>query len=193
MFSHDTAQSLLVVVDLVNTSPECNGSELLGAADDVAAWVRRNHVSGVSDDDYQRLDELHAIRKTFHGLFGLTDPAELAARLNALVSRAPVQPRLSDHDGRPWHMHYFAPGASLAQHLAVDGGMAIAQVVAEGEVERLRVCAAPDCEAVLVDLSRNRSRRYCDARSCGNRMNVAAYRERKRSQTRSAAGAEAAS
>ena len=84
------------------------------------------------------------------------------------------------HNGYDWHIHYFAPGASLADHLAVDGGMALAHVVAAEEVERLRVCEAPDCEAVLLDLSRNRSKRYCDARTCGNRLNVAAYRERKR-------------
>ena len=45
---------------------------------------------------------------------------------------------------------------------------------------RLAVCAAPDCEHVLVDLSRNRSKRYCDSRTCGNRLHVAAYRARQR-------------
>jgi predicted RNA-binding Zn ribbon-like protein len=68
----------------------------------------------------------------------------------------------------------------LAEHLAVDGGMALAQVLAAGERERLRVCEAPDCRQVLVDLSRNRSKRYCDARTCGNRLHVAAYRERQK-------------
>jgi predicted RNA-binding Zn ribbon-like protein len=91
-----------------------------------------------------------------------------------------VSPRLTNHDDYGWHVHYFAPGVTLAEHVAVDGGMAVAHVVSLGETERLRVCEAPDCEAVLVDLSRNRSKRYCDARACGNRLNVAAYRERKR-------------
>ena len=48
-----------------------------------------------------------------------------------------------------------------------------------GETGRLRRCEAPDCEAVLVDLSKNRSRRYCDTGNCGNRQHVAAYRERR--------------
>jgi predicted RNA-binding Zn ribbon-like protein len=59
--------------------------------------------------------------------------------------------------------------------------MALAHVVVAGETERLRVCEAPDCSSVLIDMSRNRSKRYCDARTCGNRLNVAAYRARKRS------------
>jgi predicted RNA-binding Zn ribbon-like protein len=180
MFSHDTAQSLLVVVDLVNTAPGFNGREELPDADAVRTFVRRNHISAVAEEDYTRIDDLHRVRAAFRELFGLDSPAELAARVNALLTQAPVQPRLSDHDDYHWHMHYFAPGASLAEHLAVDGGMAVAQVVAAGETERLRVCQAPDCDSVLIDLSRNRSKRYCDARGCGNRMNVAAYRERKR-------------
>jgi predicted RNA-binding Zn ribbon-like protein len=100
-----------------------------------------------------------------------------------LVAESPVTPRLTDHDGYAWHMHYFAPGASLAEHLAVDCGMALAHVISVGERERLRTCEAPDCEHVLVDLSRNRSKRYCDARTCGNRLHVAAYRERRRTGT----------
>ena len=41
------------------------------------------------------------------------------------------------------------------------------------------LCAAPDCDFVVIDLSRNRSRRFCDS-GCGNRANVAAYRARRR-------------
>jgi predicted RNA-binding Zn ribbon-like protein len=76
-------------------------------------------------------------------------------------------------------VHYFAPGASLGEHIAADGGMALAFVVAANECDRLRVCDAPDCSRVLVDLSRNRCRRYCDSRTCGNRLHVAAYRARR--------------
>ena len=43
-----------------------------------------------------------------------------------------------------------------------------------------RACAAPGCSRVFVDESRNRSRVYCDSRTCGNRMHVAAYRARRR-------------
>ncbi len=60
--------------------------------------------------------------------------------------------------------------------------MALAQVVTADEIDRLRICEAPTCHAVLLDLSRNSSKRYCDASTCGNRLHVAAYRERKRSE-----------
>ena len=36
-----------------------------------------------------------------------------------------------------------------------------------------------DCDNVVVDLSRNRSKRFCED-GCGNRENVRAYRDRQR-------------
>ncbi len=179
-FSHDTRHSLLAVVDLVNSAPECGGVESLPDASGVRAFVERHGVSGVRTSDFSDIPALHRVRASFRAVFGSVDPALVAARVNALLSEAPICPRLTDHDSYQWHIHYFAPGASLGEHVAVDGGMALAQVVAANETDRLRVCEAPDCEAVLIDLSRNRSKRYCDARACGNRLNVAAYRQRKR-------------
>jgi predicted RNA-binding Zn ribbon-like protein len=57
--------------------------------------------------------------------------------------------------------------------------MAFIDVVRQKELDRLRVCDAPDCADVLVDLSKNRSRRYCST-TCQNRTNVAAFRARRR-------------
>lgn len=181
MFSHDTELSLLTVVDLVNTAADCGGTEQLATARQVQQFITDHHFSGIDPRDYSDLPALYAVRDRFRSVFGLGEAAKIAAQVNAMVAAAPVSPRLTDHEGYPWHMHYFAPGASLAEHLSVDGGMALAHVVTLGETDRLRVCAAPDCNAVLIDLSRNRSKRYCDARACGNRLHVAAYRKRQRS------------
>ena len=60
--------------------------------------------------------------------------------------------------------------------------MALVDVIRADEIERLKVCAGDDCEDVLVDLWKNRSRKFCDG-GCGNRANVAAYRARKASTT----------
>jgi predicted RNA-binding Zn ribbon-like protein len=188
IFGHDTQQSLDTVVDLVNSSPTCGGSEGLPDPESVRSFVARHHVTGVGARDYGDLDAIYRVREDFRTVFGLANAGDVASRVNKLVAEAPVCPRLTDHDGHDWHVHYFAPGASLADHLAVDGGMALAQVVAAGETDRLRVCEAPDCQAVLIDLSRNRSKRYCDARTCGNRLNVAAYRARKRDSSLTKSG-----
>jgi predicted RNA-binding Zn ribbon-like protein len=68
--------------------------------------------------------------------------------------------------------------------MRVEVAMAVLDVIRADEMGRLRHCAADDCSAVLVDLSRNRSKRYCDVGNCGNRMNVNAYRARRASQAR---------
>ena len=188
LFSHDTEQALACIVDLVNSAPAtepasgsvASSDELLPDLDALEGFVAGHAISEVSELTARDLRGVHALRDVIAAVFDAVDDRSAAEAVNTLVSQATVTPRLTDHDGYAWHVHYFAPGASLAEHLTIDCGMALAHVVASGERERLRRCDAPDCDQVLVDLSRNRSKRYCDARTCGNRLHVAAYRERQR-------------
>lgn len=180
LFSHDTEHSLACAVDLVNSAPLGSNDEGLPDLNALREFVVRHDVSEVGRLIAADLEAVHGLRGAVRSVFSAADDRAAAASVNTLVSQAGVTPRLTDHDGYDWHIHYFTPGASLADHLAIDCGMALAQVLASGERERLRRCEAPDCDQVLVDLSRNRSKRYCDARTCGNRLHVAAYRERQR-------------
>ncbi|MGZ4580602.1 MAG: CGNR zinc finger domain-containing protein [Nocardioidaceae bacterium] len=179
-FSHDTEHSLVCIVDLANPAPSAGADEGLPDLAALQDFVTRHDISEVAGLTADDLHAVRAVRDALRRVFSTEDDGTAAALVNALVSRAGVTPRLTDHDGYAWHIHYFAPGATLAEHLAVDCGMALAHVLSAGERERLRTCEAPDCDQVLVDLSRNRSKRYCDARTCGNRLHVAAYRERQR-------------
>lgn len=180
IFSHDTEHTLLCVVDLVNSAPGAGSPELLGDVEALQRFVERHRVSEVGPLDAHDVEAVHRLRDRVRRIFTADTDAGAAAAVNHIIAESPVTPRLTDHDGYDWHMHYFTPGARLAEHLAVDCGIALGHVVAAGERDRLRTCEAPDCEQVLVDLSRNRSKRYCDARTCGNRLHVAAYRERRR-------------
>ncbi len=180
LFSHDTEHALACAVDLANSAPSGSSHDALPDLSALQDFVRRHDVSEVGRLTGADLAAVHRLRGTVRSVFTAGDTGASAATVNRLVAQAGVTPRLTDHDGYAWHLHYSAPGASLADHLALDCGMALAQVVAAGETERLRRCEAPECHQVLVDLSRNRSRRYCDARTCGNRLHVAAYRERQR-------------
>ncbi|MDX3852643.1 CGNR zinc finger domain-containing protein [Streptomyces sp. AK02-01A] len=184
LIPHDTRIALDTVVDLLNTTPEDDPGN--GTADglaDVGAlydFVRSHSISGVGDLGARDLRAVHDVRTRFAEVFAATDARAAADLINRLVAAAGTTPQLTDHDGYDWHVHYFAPGASIADHLAADCGMALAFMVVAGEQERLRRCEAPDCGRAFVDLSRNRSRRYCDSRTCGNRLHVAAYRARRR-------------
>ncbi|MGH3341413.1 MAG: CGNR zinc finger domain-containing protein [Carbonactinosporaceae bacterium] len=177
---HDTERALSAVVDLVNTAPQACGDERLPGVPSLLSWVDGHAISEVGHLTGADVEAVRTIRGKLHAVFRAGDLRSAVQMVNALVAEARTTPRLTDHDGYDWHVHYFAPGASLAEHLAADGGMALAFLLAAGELERLRTCDAPDCRRVLVDLSRNRCRRYCDSRTCGNRLHVAAYRARRR-------------
>ncbi|CAL9382621.1 MULTISPECIES: CGNR zinc finger domain-containing protein [Streptomyces] len=181
LITHDTRCALDTVVDLVNTAPE-DDATADGLADVAAleAFVRDHKVSEVGVLTEFDLAAVRKIRGRFAAVFAAPDARSAATTINELIAAAGTTPRLTDHDGYDWHVHYFAPGASVADHLAADCGMALAFFVVAGERERLRRCEAPDCRYAFVDLSRNRSRRYCDSRTCGNRLHVAAYRARRK-------------
>ncbi|MEU4166748.1 CGNR zinc finger domain-containing protein [Streptomyces sp. NPDC026665] len=180
LITHDTRCALDAVVDLVNTAPEDETADGLADVPSLADFVRKHDISDVGVLSERDLATVRDVRDLFARIFAADDPRAAASLINELVAAAGTTPRLTDHDGYDWHVHYFAPGASVADHLAADCGMALAFFVVAGEQERLRRCEAPDCRRAFVDLSRNRSRRYCDSRTCGNRLHVAAYRARRK-------------
>ncbi|GII90000.1 CGNR zinc finger domain-containing protein [Sinosporangium siamense] len=179
-FGHDMVHSLGTVVDLLNSAPEIGGEETLRDLNDLATFIRQREISGIDHLDEGELTQIHTLRSDFHRILAAPDDPSAVTLLNALLSETRITPRLTEHDGHPLHMHYFAPGSSLAEHLAADCGVALAQLLITGERERLRTCCAPGCSRAFFDESRNRSRVYCDSRTCGNRMHVAAYRARRR-------------
>ena len=76
-----------------------------------------------------------------------------------------------------WHLHLASLHDPLWQRMGAELGMAL-RLDPRGGAAPPRI-AAPDCEAALIDLSRNRSGKFCDTGNCGNRQHVAAYRERR--------------
>ena len=108
------------------------------------------------------------------------DEERLVGQVNALLSDTRAAPWLTRHAEMPeWHLHLASNNDPLAQRMGAEMAMALADLIRAGELRRLKICAAPDCEAVLLDMSRNRSRIFCDTGNCGNRQHVAAYRERR--------------
>ena len=107
------------------------------------------------------------------------DEEQAVTEVNALLAEHGALPQLVNHDGWGWHLHATPDDAPLATRMAVEAAMALVDLIRLGQLPRLRTCESVTCDNVIIDLSKNRSRRYCDA-GCGNRANVAAYRARKR-------------
>ena len=104
---------------------------------------------------------------------------DAVALVNAILRRANALPPLVRHDEWDWHLHAVDPDRPLDERVVVETAMAMVDVIRADEMSRLDTCAADDCDDVVLDLSRNRSRRYCST-TCGNREAVAAYRARRR-------------
>jgi predicted RNA-binding Zn ribbon-like protein len=176
IFAHDTELALGAAAALVNTDGDVD--EL----DDVAAldrFVVRWRWTGSRRSDLEELEAVRALRPRLRRLWH-TDEDGVVAAVNTMLRDAGALPQLVAHDGWGYHLHATPPDAPLADRMLVEAAMAIVDVVRSGELARLRVCGAPDCEDVVVDLSKNQSRRYCST-GCSNRVNTAAFRARRAS------------
>ena len=174
----DTQETLEFAVSLANSSTGASRSGLdeIATVGHLGAFLARWSYSGRIDHNAAELDEVRRTCAAIQGLWslGIDDAVEA---INGLLLEARALPHLARHDGSPWHLHATEPDAPLAERIEVEVALALVDVIRSGETERLRLCEADDCSGLLVDLSRNGSKRFCSIR-CGNRMNMIAFRER---------------
>ncbi|MEJ8548103.1 CGNR zinc finger domain-containing protein [Brevibacillus borstelensis] len=57
-----------------------------------------------------------------------------------------------------------------------------AELLADADLRRLKICENRSCLWVYFDESRNRSSRWCDDKTCGNLMKVRRFRERQKNK-----------
>jgi predicted RNA-binding Zn ribbon-like protein len=148
---------------------------LTAVADLDAIWDEFSY-SGRHDRTRAELDAVRAIRGRLREL--LTADRDAAVDLvNTWLADADAVPQLVRHDDLDWHIHAIDFEAPLADRIIVETAMAMIDVIRADEMSRLAICADDTCEGLVLDLSRNRSRRFCST-TCGNRNAVAAYRAR---------------
>lgn len=176
VFAPDTEIALRSVVNLINTS--ANGEEHLATTEDLDVFLKAEGFSGSRTRDAAELASVHRLRDQLAELW-LADEDAVVETVNRLLREARALPQLVKHDEWDWHLHATTPEAPLADRMSTEAAMALIDVIRSKEMDRLLVCAAEDCDAVVLDLSRNRSKRYCDTGNCANRAHVAAYRARK--------------
>lgn len=179
IFTADTDVTLTHTAALVNTAPGHGGSgvEDLPDAPAFAAWMDAWQWTGRRPEEDDEVAQVRALRPRLRRLWALPEH-DLVTEVNALLAEGRALPRLVTHPPLGWHVHATSDEAPPAQRIIVEVGMALIDVIRSGELARLKVCEGEDCEDVLVDLSKNRSRRYCEG-TCATRAHVAAYRARK--------------
>jgi predicted RNA-binding Zn ribbon-like protein len=173
LFTDDTTIMLQAAVVLVNSAVT---HDTLTTIDDLDRWY----------DEYMHTDhrtsgpqELESVRAVRHILYELmtSDRDGTAARVNDLLAESGTTPQLVRHGEWDWHLHGVSADADPATRIVVDTAMAMIDVVRDDQLSRFGICADETCTGIVLDLSRNRSRRFCST-ACGNRNAVAGYRAR---------------
>jgi predicted RNA-binding Zn ribbon-like protein len=128
------------------------------------------------DNDH---DRCRGVFDTWLRVVDASTPNERAAILNQQMAAAAAFPRLTDHNGEGWHLHYRDVDDDLPQVLHAVFSVGTALHLTTRGMHRLGRCAATPCTTVIVDVSRNGTQRYCSPR-CGSRDAVRRHRARAR-------------
>lgn len=177
LFAHDTEVALVFAAALVNTGR--GATDTLtdeGALEEL--MTASGEWTGSRTHDRAELDAVRELRSRLTTIWTM-DSDQAAEFVNALLREADAVPQLVKHGSWDYHFHATSAQTPLAQRMAAESAMAFADLIRAGQLARLRHCAADDCDDVHVDLSKNSSRRFCST-ACSNRVNVAAYRARRR-------------
>lgn len=169
--------NLIAAVALVNSrfaSPQ--DTDRLATTEALDEFFEQQSYSFAPRSTPALLTEVQALREPLREL--LTASRDEAAEIvNQWLAEAGALPQLVRHDALDWHIHALPTDAHVPVQIRVETAMALIDVIRADEMSRLSVCEDENCDGVVLDLSRNRSRRYCST-ACSNRAAVAAYRAR---------------
>ena len=180
MFGHDTEMALRGAVALINTMPselDPVAVEQLSDLDALKRFLGAWSWTGPVPTRTTVLAEVRALRPRLRAWWTASQE-EVVADVNALFAEYDATPRVVRHGPYGWHVHATREDAPLAHRMAVEAAVAVVDLLRADDLNRLKTCSARDCDRVLVDLSRNRSRAFCDG-GCADRTHAAAYRARR--------------
>jgi len=97
-------------------------------------------------------------------------------RFNGILAEAMSSVRINQTEkGFDWAC---CPGGSGLDSLLYRIVKSTADLLVSDQLDRIRVCADPQCGWLFLDSSRNRSRRWCSMDSCGNRAKARRFYQR---------------
>lgn len=176
------------VVDFVNTLSDralANPLERLASYGDLLDWCVREDMFGNAERTrLKRLAARHPrkaadalarareLRELLFRLFSATTdrrvPAsEALAELTTLLTEAANHRRLEPADGGlRWHWYR---GGDELDWMLWPLAWSASELLGSEDLGLLKECAQNDCRWLFLDLSKNRSRRWCTMEQCGNR------------------------
>lgn len=172
LFTPDTIAALESAVFLANSWLE---PDTLTTFDDLDTFFDAHEYTGERPTAAD-LEQVREIRPRLHALFKATRDGAVPL-VNEILAEQGALPRLVRHGDVDWHIHATTDDRPLAERILVETAMAMTDVIRADEMSRFDRCEMDDCDGVVLDLSRNRSRKYCST-TCTNRAAQAAFRAR---------------
>lgn len=164
-----------LIVDLTNNPPSS-----------VEDLVERCRTAGLVVDmpvDERDLTATLALTDRWCQIIDAPDDDHRAEALNQLLAEASTYPRMTNHTGEGWHLHYRDEAVPLAHVLRAITSVGTALHLTSRGMDRTGRCALPECINVYADSSRTGRQRYCSTR-CANRDAVRRHRARKPTSSR---------
>jgi predicted RNA-binding Zn ribbon-like protein len=173
---------LLVSAGLINELAPAAGRDTPVPAREAVATLSR--ILAIDPPSVAALTQTHvpaflALARQLRDVFADLQQRDLdaaAAALNELLAAHPAHPHLAKERGA-WRLHHHPHDAPLVQMWTAICAAGLAEMIGDGEAQRLGTCERTDCGRVYVDVSKNASRRFCSL-TCQNRVKVATFRER---------------
>lgn len=130
----------------------------------------------ITDDDFA---QIKIVLAEWIEVVDCPDPATRVELVNAMLAKYTEHPRLTNHAGDGWHIHYRPDAVGVGRLVATLISTGSALHLAGRGMSRLGRCATSDCENVYADMSRAGRQRYCSP-ACANRDAVRRHRSRTR-------------
>jgi predicted RNA-binding Zn ribbon-like protein len=162
-------------------------SQQAGILADREAQRLREEADRRPDEAHDVLDRAVRLRETIYRIFWLVSegnppsPADLDALNRSLADALVHRKVVWTTDGFAWRWQ--GPDRALDRMLWPIAHSA-AELLTSGDLGRVRECAGDTCGWLFVDTSKNRSRRWCDMKDCGNRAKARRHYHRTRASRR---------
>jgi predicted RNA-binding Zn ribbon-like protein len=167
------ADAVLLAVNLV-TNPAHTAVELAERCEESGVESRLVRARRVTSAD------LAAVRVALDEWLAVVDAPDEDSRvqlMNAMLAKYTEHPRLTNHAGDGWHMHYRPDDVPVGRLVATLISTGTALHLAGRGMSRLGRCATDGCDNVYADLSRGGRQRYCSP-ACANRDAVRRHRSK---------------
>jgi len=133
--------------------------------------------AGFLQDAVSLREAIHRIASAVAGRRqpGEADLALLAARCSAALAKATIEMGV---EGARWRW----PAEPLAETILGPIALSAVGLLRDSDPARLKQCAGEHCGWVFFDMTKNRSRRWCEMSVCGNRAKAKAHYRRSKFQ-----------